>query len=196
MRSRIKTDPYCVFEGCESFKAIGCGKYCFKHRQHDPGFKRKEDKKQAKKDGDKLRISFGVGSSFVQNSAAVEKQALENWFRQCAIELDKNPHCQNCGRPIGQKYYRAATAHILPKRKEFGFPSIATHPSNKLFLGAGCGCHDLYDRTWEDASKMKIWPVAVEIVVVELYLSIDPAEHKNIPDILWIEIEKVHGERK
>mgnify|MGYP006921288744 CR=1 FL=1 len=194
----IQKKPCKVLE-CSNMPKMGCGGYCWKHEKLDPAYQDKKDKKSAKKQEVILRVNYGPGSSFIQNNAAQEKQRLENWFRQCAIELDKKPNCQNCNRLIYPKYYRTSTAHILPKRKEYGFPSIATHPMNKLFLGAkfgGCGCHDQYDASWESASKMLIWPVAVQIIVVELYPNIDPVEHKNIPDIIWPHIEKVHGERK
>lgn len=108
---------------------------------------------------------------------------LQKFFANAAQELMRHPFCQNCKSRIPQAYFRAATAHVLPKRKEYGFPSIASHPANKLFLGAGCGCHYLYDRSWEDAAKMVVWPLAVA-AFKELYPFIAENEKKNIPDIL------------
>ena len=50
------------------------------------------------------------------------------------------------------------------------------------------GCHDRYDKTWEDASKMKVWPIAVAKFRL-IYPFIDESEKKNIPEILRKEIE-------
>ena len=111
------------------------------------------------------------------------KKELEIFFEIAAQELQFKPYCEECGEFIPSDYYRAATAHVIPKRKDFGFPSVATNPINKLFLGAGCGCHSKYDISWESASKMKIWPKAV-VIFKKLYKFISESELKNIPDIL------------
>ncbi len=103
------------------------------------------------------------------------------WLSACKA-LAAHPYCMECGAFIPAAFYRAATAHVLPKRKEFGFPSVASNIINRLFLGAGCGCHNKYDRSWQDAATMKVFPHAVEIFKL-LYPSIDPAEHKNIPKV-------------
>jgi hypothetical protein len=122
------------------------------------------------------------------------KNELELWFskirlKEMVVVQPYNGHdysggnCWECGVHIPATYFRAATAHVLPKRKEYGFPSVSVHPKNYLILGAGCGCHDRYDRSWEDASKMKIWGEAVKRFK-EIYPFIKESEHKNIPEVL------------
>jgi hypothetical protein len=114
----------------------------------------------------------------------IERRAeLESWFEKVMKLIEKNPYCWECKKFISKSYYRAACAHILPKRKNFGFPSVATHDLNFLILGAGCGCHSKYDNSWDDASKMKVWPIAVERFKL-IYPNINPSEHKYLPDIL------------
>lgn len=130
----------------------------------------------------------------------IKEAELELFFMLAATEIAKDPHCENCGAYIPNKkmnskgewvetkmYYRAATAHVLAKRENYGFPSIASNPINWLKLGAGCGCHNRYDRSWEDAAQMKVWPLAVEKFKL-LYPLIDAKEKKNIPEILMQEI--------
>jgi len=108
---------------------------------------------------------------------------IELFFHAAAIELANKPYCENCGAFIHLAYYRAATAHVMPKKKEFGFPSIAANPINRIFLGAGCGCHQMYDSSWDNARRMSIWSKVVGIFK-ELYPYIAVEELKNIPNIL------------
>lgn len=120
----------------------------------------------------------------IRKDAAIENKSseLELFFHLAAIELANKPYCAECNQFIPSAYYRAATAHILPKKKEYGFPSVAAHPKNKLFLGAGCGCHNKTHR-WDTFAKMKVWPLAVE-AFKEIYPYIAENEKKNIPQVL------------
>lgn len=178
----------CKFEGCNNYKAMSCGGYCNDHKECDPGFDRKEAKKEAKKTEGKIKmLSVGItDNKLLPNTAATEFQLLQNFFADAARELAKKPICQECGAKISSFYFRASTAHILAKRKEYGFPSVATHPLNRLFLGSECGCHEK-SHTWSTFSKMKVWPLAV-IAFKEIYPSIAQSELKNLPDILRAEI--------
>lgn len=129
----------------------------------------------------------------------VEEAQMQLYWMSAKKEIAKNPKCQECGalipekiKMVGKNYsldgYRCATAHVLPKRKEYGFPSVAANLINRLFLGTGCGCHNKYDSSWEKAATMKVWPLAVEIFK-KLYPLIAPAERKNIPEVFLQEIE-------
>lgn len=127
-------------------------------------------------------------NKLVANQAAADFDKLQKFFDQAAEIIAYNPHCMECELLgvrtfIPQKYYRAATAHVLQKRKEYGFPSIAAHPENFLVLGTTCGHHALYDRSWEDAQKMKVFPLALSKMKMLLPL-ISESEKKNLPDFL------------
>jgi hypothetical protein len=100
-------------------------------------------------------------NKFVQNQAAEDFAALQKFFKDAAKVIEDNPKCWECNTFIPKAYYRAATAHILPKNPNSGFPSVAAHPMNYLVLGAGCGCHNKTHRL-DTFSKMKIFPEAVE----------------------------------
>jgi len=176
IRRYIPKKP-CAHTGCSLFPSKGCGKFCYKHKKEDPGYVRKQLRAAAKKDEKKVKLLA------VDNLGNNDFQSLQNWFSDAARELAMMPVCQNCGALISIKAFRSATAHVLPKRDIYGFPSIRCHPLNRIFLGAECGCHKKYDSTWEQASQMKIWPLAVEIFI-KIYPSIHPSEHKNIPEIL------------
>lgn len=128
----------------------------------------------------------GIGEN--EELDKVKKAEMDLFWLTAEKELALNPHCAECGAYIPKAYYRAATAHCLSKRKEYGFPSVAANLINKLFLGAGCGCHSRYDRSWEDAAQMKVFPMAIEIFK-KLYPLIAKSERKNIPEVFRQEIE-------
>ena len=120
-----------------------------------------------------------------EKKAAKPSKDLQNdWFNEIEEREFANGKCNcwNCGDEILRPFARTAIAHILPKRKNM-FPSVATQPMNYLILGAGCGCHAEYDRTWEDASKMQVWPKAVERFLI-FQSAIASDEFTRLPDIL------------
>jgi hypothetical protein len=87
-------------------------------------------------------------------SIDTEISNINDWYGMVAAYLAENPYCENCGAPIAEKYFRAASAHIIAKAL---FPSVSTHPLNFLALGSGCGCHSQWDSSIETASKMQCW---------------------------------------
>lgn len=102
------------------------------------------------------------------------KADLNVFYCEALNELPDN--CQECDLPLGCLSAwdaRCCTAHILPKSVESGFPTIATNPANKLFLGKkNCNCHSKYDdRDAAYRSTMKVYPLilaAFEILKLEL----------------------------
>lgn len=109
------------------------------------------------------------------------------WYQQKVEHMDGI--CMECGEPINKDIFTFAimtVAHVLPKR-ENQFPSVATHEENSLELCVTNGCHDRYDRSWEDAAQMKIWPLAVE-KVVKMFPRISVSERMHLPDVLRQEI--------
>ncbi len=172
--------------------------FCKSHQYKRPDFDGRSIiqkaiyKNKAKVIGSKLS-SQRIGATGLESIIS-----LENFFKDAAKEIAKNPYCIECGtfipekiKIIGKNYsmdgYRCATAHVLPKKKEYGFPSVAANSINRLFLGAGCGCHNKYDSSWDNASKMKVFPLAIEKFIM-LYPLIDEKEHKNIPNVFLREI--------
>lgn len=134
----------------------------------------------------------------------VEDAQMQLYWLLAKKEIAKHPYCMECEllgkktfipehiQMVGQKLklsgYRIATAHVLPKRKEYGFPSVSSNPINKLILADSCGHHSMYDSSWEKAATMKVWPLAIEIFK-KLYPLIAAAEKKNIPEVLLQELE-------
>lgn len=132
--------------------------------------------------------------------------SLDAWFeRKMATS---KPVCAECGMEAywllepqedpkkAEAYrlmWRACQAHILPKKKNYGFPSLATNDDNHIVLfpswgGHLCGDHGFYDSNWYNATTMKIWPKVVE-AFKKLYPLIPHDERKNIPEQLLKEIE-------
>lgn len=99
-----------------------------------------------------------------------EEKEMEKWFAYVATVIKQDPHCWNCGEFIPDtvqvqgkqvptnKFYRAASAHIVPKGI---FESVKAHPLNFMVLGSGCGCHDEYDHNLDKACKMPVWKLMV-----------------------------------
>jgi len=134
------------------------------------GIKRVSDKKKAKLKEDKPK-----------------KEAQLQWFKDRISEMQGK--CMECGEPINKHVFSFAImsiAHVLAKRDNM-FPSVATHKDNSIELCVKNGCHDRYDRSWEDAAQMKIWPVVVE-KFKKIYPSIAASEKRHLPDILRQEV--------
>jgi hypothetical protein len=124
----------------------------------------------------------------------VYQERLEIFFDKAAKIIAEHPFCHECELSsiqtfIPEMYYRAASAHILPKRKEHGFPSIADNIENLLVLSPTCGHHKKYDNTWEDAATMKVWPLAVK-KIKKMLPFIAASEMKNLHQIVRDAIAK------
>lgn len=183
MYSSIKRKA-CKHKGCNKMPQLSCAGYCWEHCPEEIKLKFKSKKDLQRKAANARKYA----NTKLRMANYKENTELELWFRSAALELSKHPYCEECGAYIPQEFYRAATAHILPKKKEYGFPSVATHPLNKLFLGAGCGCHNKSHR-WDTFSKMKVWEKAVANFL-EIYRHIHNDEIKNIPEVLLVELKK------
>jgi len=74
--------------------------------------------------------------------------------------------CEECQTPFygyGKEELRGLIAHILPKSRISGFPTVAIHPKNRLFLGTKCGCHNGWDNMGaKERSEMKVYHLALE----------------------------------
>lgn len=144
--------------------------------------KRRKENEEAKALGNDLR----------------EDEYFEYWMKNAI------PRCENCGmeaywllekqkdekkQEAYRLIWRACQAHVLPKKKTYGFPSLRNNLDNHLVLfpswgGLLCGCHGWFDSSWYNASTMEIWPKAIEIFKTKLYGLIPEKELKNIPEIL------------
>lgn len=175
----------CEFNNCH-FPVFGTDKktkigYCKMHQSKRTDLKKKTIPIESTK-----RLETKVRTFVRQSDSSTcteEIRTLEKWFEQTMKAVEKNPYCWNCGKFIPRSFYKAACAHIVPKRKTYGFPSVSTHDMNFVVLGAGCGCHAKYDNSWDDAQSMKIWPIAVERFKT-FCLEIDKKELKNLPPVL------------
>lgn len=104
---------------------------------------------------------------------------LTDWYMN-KMQFYFGMPCEECGQPV-LRSVQASQAHLLPKEK---FKSIALHLLNHALLGAECGCHTKYDKSWASARKMKIWPT-VQMVIVQVLIPLLPKEEfKKLPDFL------------
>lgn len=149
-------------------------------------------KRQAKLDEAKKVYLESKKTSNVPNEI-IEQLTLNQWFDYHMEHSE--PVCAECGmradwvkQPGYEKIWKACQAHILPKKKTYGFPSISNHLENHIVLfpswgGHLCGCHGFYDSSWYNATTMKIWP-HVQQKFKTLYPFIKETERKNIPEQL------------
>jgi len=109
---------------------------------------------------------------------------LQKWYKGRQRFL--TGECIKCKEKYNHRtlaFAIAATAHVLPKRKNM-FPSVATHPCNFIELPASCGCHNWYDNkaSWEEIKESSIWPIVLEKVIM-MYPDIAEEERYRIPDV-------------
>lgn len=110
------------------------------------------------------------------------KSSLDKWFD---LQLATAPKfCENCNEALSKSMHtnpRTIIAHIVPKRQEYGCPSVATHPLNRWF--ACEDCHNRYDKGGQHAATMYI----VDACKARLYHFIDlipKEERRYIPKFL------------
>jgi len=82
-----------------------------------------------------------------------------------ASQIPEIPNdCENCGGSLKwqkQNNFKSIIAHILPKRPVGGFPSVATHPKNRMFLCLEChGNMDNKGKEW--VQKMNCFDLMIE----------------------------------
>lgn len=98
-------------------------------------------------------------------TAAKQKTAkdLNLFFASQLLEVPDN--CENCGCSLSylknSRMRKSIIAHILPKREMGGFPSVATHPQNRLFLCLDCH-KNMDEKGKEFVLKMNCFPLLIE----------------------------------
>lgn len=89
------------------------------------------------------------------------KKELSVFFANQLLQHPNN--CENCGVNLRESKIinpRTIVAHILPKNEK-GFPSVRSHPQNRLFLCSDC--HGNYDgKGWEYVATMPVFKLAKE----------------------------------
>lgn len=173
--STIKTGD-CSQCGEENTYVVKVGKllYCLRCNRINKAKKYAENK--LKRNIKKIQVEQ---SSSLTSEELLYRERLEQYYQRAAKCLELKPRCDNCGAFIHKKFYRAATAHILPKAI---FKSVAHLDINRLFLGAGCGCHNKSE-VLDNFEKLKVFPIALERVRQLLPLVNENHKTKN----WWIE---------
>jgi len=103
-----------------------------------------------------------IKSNSKQNVAKKEvKKEMNVFFANQLLQHPEN--CEECGVSLRSSKVinpRTIVAHILPKNEK-GFPSVRSHPMNRLFLCSDC--HGNYDnKGWEFVATMKVFELAKE----------------------------------
>lgn len=68
-----------------------------------------------------------------------DHKGMDAWFERQIAQIPA--HCEECGKSLASWKIvmpRACVAHILPKRKTYGFPSVATAEHNRMFFCVDC----------------------------------------------------------
>lgn len=134
-----------------------------------------------------MKLKAPHGSKEKASARTQDKQEKALWFGAQALQAPSK--CENCGTSLQATinfHPRAHICHIVPKMKEGGCPSVATHPLNRWF---GCTtCHDGYDRMmaekdYHEVVQMRVWPVIVERFR-QVFPFISEPEQRRIPTVL------------
>jgi hypothetical protein len=167
-----------------------------------PALPTKKEKKPLKKKSPKT-LAREKQQRMEQTTDKKEDDYYEYWMEHA------EPVCAECGmtaywllepqedekkRESYRLMWRACQAHLLPKKKEYGFPSLRNNLDNHIVLfpawgGHLCGDHGFYDSSWFNASTMKIWPEVKQIIIEKLIPLVSEKEKKNIPEILLKELK-------
>lgn len=112
-----------------------------------------------------------------------EKATFAVFFANQALTFPEK--CEETGQRLPKSpawMKRACIAHILKKRSDYGFPSVATHPANKIFLHPDV--HSNMDNLGEAyILKMKSLPIMKERVKILLPF-LTPEELNRVPEYL------------
>ena len=126
----------------------------------------------------------------------VEKKAFKKdlnvYFASQILQIP--PCCEECGDDIRywrDKNPRMLVAHILPKRKSGGFPSVATHPLNRVFLCPNCHTN-MDNKGKEFVEKMKVYPIMIE----RLQSFYDAVKEKHLISKFFNNFVKNNGNEK
>lgn len=193
--STIKVKNCKCSPDCKLLPSFGCSGFNYKHipqELKDKNFE-KYRRNNILKRKKALKNNISRKLHKLTTEEQTQKHQLQQWFDNVSRKIEQHPYCLECElngihTHIPPSQYRNASAHILPKRDEYGFPSVATHPENFMgALGTTCGCHYKYDRSWDDASKMKVWPIAID-KIKKMLPFIAASEIKNLPDIIRQEL--------
>jgi hypothetical protein len=127
------------------------------------------------------RQKIKLGIKPTDQEAKADKAAKGVYFANQILTAPKC--CENCGADLaGTKAINPAAivAHILPKNKKSGCPSVALHPMNKVYL---CGdCHTNMDTKGAAfVKKMKVFPLMVQRVAA-FYSEIALPELRRVPE--------------
>jgi hypothetical protein len=116
----------------------------------------------------------------ITSDAYGDKRAVDRWFQE---QINQMPdRCEECNERLynyAPHALRSFVAHVVPKRKVYGCPSVKMHPMNRLFLCTPC--HTNYD-TWgaDKVTQMNCYRLAVERFLL-LCGAIAEQEWKNVP---------------
>lgn len=155
----------CNVESCMNY-----GKYCRLHKVSEvtkPGSKRTDSKLDA----------------WFKRKIKHCRWICEECGESCAVyeSTDATPH----QKKMNSIYRKSAQAHLLPKAL---FKSVATNDDNHACLGPKCGCHNRYDSSWKNASRMKKWPEFLRRIL-QLVPLLPPEEYRKLPDEIRNEYE-------
>lgn len=109
---------------------------------------------------------------------------LIRWYKS---QMKRMNVCEETGMKLECKIYRYAImsiCHLLPKAT---CPSVATHPSNKIFLLPDL--HHKWDNSsWEERETWGIWPT-VEERLIHVWECLALEERRFFPEKLRAKIE-------
>ena len=132
---------------------------------------------QRKKERLKKKVLNGMDKK--PTKAETIKKNLDHWFRFHMVHSKRV--CENCGLSLAhynQNDWFGCQHHVLEKSI---FPTVAANISNHMVLGKWC-CHNQWHSSYLNASNMKCFPRAKEIVRSLLPL-LPPNELRKVNEV-------------
>lgn len=112
----------------------------------------------------KIRTGISAKPKALTEAKKSFKQELNVFFASQLLQC--HDACEECGASFlsyTMEQARGLIAHILPKNEKHGFPDVAIHPQNRMFLGTKCGHHARWDNLGaKERTEMKVYPLAIE----------------------------------
>ncbi len=155
--------------------------YLEERRRHiENGRPLKEKKKYVIPKKSAKREAKEKEQKIIQQETGNTETDLQKWYAE--IMAKETPRCWETGEWIDTKDtfgWHGSIAHVLGKEL---FPSVKTHPLNYMILKMWGGTHGQFDSSWENASKMRVWPHAVRIINI-LYPLLTKEEKSKLHSI-------------
>lgn len=162
MRTNSKISLKCKC-GCDRLPTLSCYGFnynCLSAELAEKAGTRKQVQKRNYDASVTLSRQLHMAQKKVDHKVDDYNSRLDLWFKY-QMTVNKKI-CSNCGASLehySENDWKGSQHHIVDKAL---CPSVAAHPQNHLVLGRWCMCHNQWHTSFDNSSKMKVFPLAKE----------------------------------